>query len=397
MKILFLTNIISPHQLPLAEALTRTLGRENYHYLYSEPLHDERAEMGWPNYLKTVNLQQTSLNNEQLLHGDFLFVTHHRAGKLFQKRNQLGKKTIFAGERWFGPPYGLLRIFWPRYFKMAVHFMRAVHSPHFHLFPIGIHAVRDFLRINALLKGDLRALFRAPKVAFESRPGGTIIPLEQAIEQSLLSQEEIDFGRQHGFTQIPKKNWGKALPSGFYRKLSLWGYFVKTSQTPQIKITNCNNVLWVGRFITCKRLKDLIQACKKLKLPLDIYGNGPLAKHLKKTAKNSPNITFNEFISLEKVREEMRKHRYYVLSSHGGEGWGVVINEALTEGVHVIGTLDAGGSATLLPPTHLYPASDIKRLCELLQSPFDPLPLEPWTIQEAHNVLLEKFKQLQSL
>ncbi len=73
-------------------------------------------------------------------------------------------------------------------------------------------------------------------------------------------------------------------------------------------------------------------------------------------------------IGIHAVRDLMRAHDIYVLPSDGGEGWGAVVSEALTEGMKVLGTVDAGSSATILPPTHLFKAGDVKRLKVLLQS-----------------------------
>lgn len=65
----------------------------------------------------------------------------------------------------------------------------------------------------------------------------------------------------------------------------------------------------------------------------------------------------------------MREHDIYVLASNAQEGWGAAVNEALEEGMVVVGTYEAGASAALLPRENLYHAGDWKALARLLQAP----------------------------
>ncbi len=480
MKITLLTNIISPHQLPLAKALIALVGAENYRYIYTEPLHKERAKMGWGgdggNWCVHGKMDDCAV-----LEADVL-LSGHRALETFEKRNATGKMTFYMSERWFKPPIGFLRLFAPSYFRMVRRFVTCLKSPKFMLLPMGIHAARDFLRLLGLFKGDLRCFFRAPKVAFESKPGGMIVALKDAINAGLLSKDEIAFGKRYGFVQIPKEHWGKLNPSGMYAKMRIWGYFVAPSakggedmkaeglrvksEGPAIisndsnkngcgqsssdsSISNCEflipncakrtwgegghslpikqppRVLWVGRMLDWKRVDDLVRACrphpdlkrvdfleesgerraesgvsKNVKLSscdsstlhsvhLSLYGHGPEEERLRKLAKNCPNITFHDFVPVEQVRDLMRVHDIYVLPSNGYEGWGAVVSEALTERMKVLGTVEAGSSATILPPTHLFKAGDVTRLKSLLQNDISLVEIGPWTAEYAATQLLE--------
>ena len=58
------------------------------------------------------------------------------------------------------------------------------------------------------------------------------------------------------------------------------------------------------------------------------------------------------------VRAFMRSHEVYVLPSNAYEGWGAVVSEALEEGMEVLGTYEAGSSATVLPQENLFHAGD---------------------------------------
>ena len=477
MKFIFFTNCISPHQVPLAKAIIRRLGGENYRYVYTDALTEERLAMGWGDVLKeqdSVYIQGCE-SDASLVDANIL-MSEERTITLFQKRLYLGKKCIYSSERWFKPPLGFMRVFVPSYFKMAWHFVQCFKRKQFECLPQGVHSARDLLRVVSFLNGDFRCLFRAPKVAFESRPGGAIVPLKEAIEAGVLSVVEIAFGQQHGFVQIPRGQWGKVEPQKVYAKMRMWGYFVapgrgekpqntqntqkmcsagpfgqdngddlttndtnlheflettricaqaqrvgkytegvvasqlavssnqlavgdnvrltapdSTSHEPRATSHRTLRVLWVGRMLDWKRVDTLVKACAsealKDKVELHLYGHGPEEEKLKRLAEVGNNVFFHDFVPVAQVRDLMRAHDVYVLPSDGGEGWGAVVSEALEEGMKVLGTVEAGSSATILPPTHLFKAGDVKRLIGLLSQEIEQISIGEWSAKNAANTL----------
>ena len=430
MKFAFFTNCISPHQLPLAEQLIDVLGAENYRYIYTDVLTEERQRMGWGDAVDAQWCQQGDASHRALQEADVL-MSGVRALDLFEARLKEGKTTFYCSERWFKPPLGFLRVFVPSYLKMALRFVQCFKSDAFTYLPMGIYAARDMARLAGFLTGDVRCLFRAPKVAFESRPGGAIVPLEEAIKAGVLSKEEIAFGQKHGFVQISREQWGKVKPQRVYAKMRMWGYFVEPgkastehTENTEKETTNCTNVheflkttgicaraqragkdteegcaqtshaplatshrmlriLWVGRMLDWKRVDTLVKACVsdtlKDKVELHLYGHGPEEEKLKRLAEAGNNVFFHDFVPVEQVRDLMRAHDVYVLPSDGGEGWGAVVSEALEEGMKVLGTTGAGSSATILPPTHLFKAGDVNRLIELLSQEIEQISIGEWT------------------
>ena len=139
-------------------------------------------------------------------------------------------------------------------------------------------------------------------------------------------------------------------------------------------------ILWVGRLLDWKCVDTIIRAVcahcdvmrrigRQPKMTLDVYGSGPEEESLKRLAKSEEVlIRFYEPVAIDMVRSLMREHDVYVLSSNAVEGWGAVANEALEEGMHVLGTYEAGGSATMLDEDALFHAGDWKRLLTLLES-----------------------------
>ncbi len=486
MTFTFFTNCISPHQLPLAKQLVEILGVENYRYIYTDALTEERQRMGWGDVVDAQWCQQGDASHKALVDVDCL-MSAQRVFTIFKQRSRLDKWDIYVSERWFKPPLGFLRIFVPSYLMMAWRLVRLLlNTQQFYYYPYGIHAARDMARLVGFLNGDVRCLFRAPKVAFESRPGGAIVPLKVAIRAGLLSKEEIAFGQKYGFVQIPREHWGKVKPQKVYAKMRLWGYFVEPSsgnktteytehtekeprivrintnlgttgkdcqvgrnheihemhekgaagRTASVKesteytestelTTNCTNVheslelqntegccarmshapratrhrtlrvLWVGRMLDWKRVDTLVKACisdaLKDKVELHLYGHGPEEEKLKRLAEAGNNVFSHDFVPVAQVRDLMRAHDVYVLPSDGGEGWGAVVNEALEEGMKVLGTTGAGASATILPPTHLFKAGDVNRLIELLSKEIEQIPIGEWTAKKGANYFKKGF------
>lgn len=138
--------------------------------------------------------------------------------------------------------------------------------------------------------------------------------------------------------------------------MRMWGYFVAPSDgaAPRqtgIKPRRAVRVLWVGRLLAWKRVHTLfraVAAClERFPIELTVVGDGPergalerLGRHL--FARHLAALTFRHSVPIGEVRTLMRSHDVYALPSNGYEGWGAVVNEALEEGMIVLGTRQAG-------------------------------------------------------
>ena len=411
MKIALLTNVVSPHQVPLAKALVRRVGEANYRYVHTEAAHGERTRMGWGGDAAPAWCVQGTMEDAALVEADCV-LSGHRALGLFERRNATGKATFYAAERWFKPPLGFLRLLVPSYCRMAWRFARCVRAPGFLCLPMGAHAARDMARVLRLFAGDWRCLFRAPKVVFESRPGGAVVPLGQAIAEGALGAEAVAFAKRHGFAQIPRERWGRVRPKGMFAKLRMWGYFVAPGrgatrggegEAHALPIKHPPAALWVGRMLYLTRVGDLARACrprpdlKREGILLDLYGHGPEETRLRKLAKGCDTIRFHDFVPVAQVRELMRAHDVYVLPSNGYEGWGAVVSEALEEGMRVLATVESGAGATLLPPSNLFRAGDVETLAKKLRAPIPAVPIGEWTAECAAEAVLRLAQEMKVL
>lgn len=383
MKFALLTNSISPHQLPLAYELARLLGVENYRYVYTSELSQERRQLGWENSEDIEWCRHGDETADELFEADVL-MSGHRAIGLFERRAKQNKVTIYCSERWFKPKIGILRLFRLSYLRMAHRFVRLLFSAsNFHYYPMGIHAARDMARLCGVMRGDLRCLFRAPELEFERHPGGKI----------WLKDEQIDSENSRKYC---------------LDKMRMWGYYVKPSGIDALPVQETSKtnrevvrVLWVGRLLNWKRVDTIVRAVgehmnlKRVddslpKITLDIYGVGPEEKRLKKmAAKYADVISFHSPVAIDEVRKLMRKYDVYVLSSNAYEGWGAVVSEALEEGMKVVGTYEAGSSATMLPSDNLFYAGDWKALMNLLSTGVNSCSIGPWRVGNAASAIIK--------
>lgn len=346
MKIALLTNIISPHQLPLAKAIARIIGEENYCYAYTCEFLQDRKDMGWDDDCKPNWCHKASECREFLLDADLVY-SGERDIDLIETRLKQGKKTFYVSERWFKPVHGLpgwLRLLHPGYFKMARRFARLFEFPAFRYLPQGRFAANDMALICRIMGRKM--------------PPEKVIPWGYFVEKGIGNREQ-GIGKE-----------GQPL-----------------------------RILWVGRMIGWKRVDTIIRAVKSLdpaKFSLTLVGKGDKRNSLVRLAEGAPNILFKDSIPIAKIRDEMRANDVYVLSSNGEEGWGAALNEAMEEGMMTLGTFEAGSSSYMLPDSHKFHAGDWRRLADLLQQvlvgKLARIPIGEWSAARAAEKLVEMAK-----
>ena len=356
MKFVLYTNSVSAHQLPLARELVRLMGAENFRYVYAaeSAKGNQRVSANEPWIMRAEGARKLLEDAEVMLVGGV------RPLDLLERRLKAGRLTLFMSERWFKPVTllnvrwngllhqltlpGWVRLFYPRFFRMARRFVRLFRSEHFRYLPIGPWSDRD-----------MRLLCRIFGVTIQPPQ---IIPWGDFVEPSKF---DVDGGTSSTSPEGAESN----------------------------NLNNPNNrtilrLLWVGRFLDWKRVDTLIAAVRQVEnVTLDLYGAGPEEAWLRKISKGCSRIRFFPPVPIEQVRGIMREHDLYVLPSSAYEGWGCVVNEALEEGMRVLGTHEAGASAAILPHSNLFSCGDWRRLAELLATGAPAVSIEKWTAKAA--------------
>ena len=306
LKFVLYTNVLSPHQLPLAHELVSLLGADNFRYIYTDDQDSDHASLKF-DLASDVPVLRTNMSNI-LVHSEArdwletadVVLSGLRDVALFERRAEKGLKTFYMSEPWKKSVNGIpwwVKWLVPSYRRRVLSLVDlAKTDENFRLFPIGVHAEKEWL----------------------------------------------DLG-------VPRE------------KLILWGYFVAPSaerhEALGMKREACSErplrVMWCGRRLKWKHPETVEMACTRVKREL---GDDAVSLDMYST------------LTLSQVREEMHRHDVLVLASDSTEGWGAVVSEALEEGMMVIGTNEAGASATLLPKEWRYPAGDSKALAAILSS-----------------------------
>lgn len=146
----------------------------------------------------------------------------------------------------------------------------------------------------------------------------------------------------------------------YINKTYKWGYFPEVKKYDSIETVIENkepsSILWAGRLIDWKHPEHPIQVAKKLKeqgykFHLNIIGNGELEEQLLKMINDED---LNDYISMlgsmspDKVREYMEKSQIFMFTSDFNEGWGAVLNESMNSGCVVVASHAIGSVPYLL-------------------------------------------------
>ncbi|WP_455188117.1 glycosyltransferase family 4 protein [Bacteroides congonensis] len=148
----------------------------------------------------------------------------------------------------------------------------------------------------------------------------------------------------------------------FKDKCYKWGYF---TAVPELEIVNIQEskrrastvkILWVARFLQLKHPFRMLQLALQLRnvganFSIDMVGVGPEYDNIA-TAINDMGL--QEYIHLlgnipnNKVMEAMRTHDIFCFTSDKNEGWGAVLNEAMSCGCCPVSSIETGSTPYLI-------------------------------------------------
>ena len=362
MRFVLYTNSPSEHQLPLAREIVRRIGGENFRYVYTNEMlqggaQEVRSDVPWIGQADPASPRTRIMADLETC--DWLLIGGLRPIELMERRIAAGKATFYMSERWFKPiPFvlgmllpGWLRLFHPRYFCMARRFARLFNSPCYRYLPIGPWAAKDMRFVQGIMRF---------------------------------------FGMRQNAT-------AEYLP---------WGDFVAPSCLPPRKDLQTSpssplKVLSIGRLLKLKHVETIVKAVRAVRsrpISLTIVGSGPEEAALRKLIAGKTNIVMKPAVRLDEVRHVMRAHDVLVFASNATDGWGATVQEALTEGVPVLGTYEAGASAALLPEAQLFHCGDWRCLSRLLadfnpQAVLSQLPLE-YSPKGAAERLIKEYRSI---
>ena len=337
MRLVFVSNYINHHQMPLSDELYRLSGGE-YIFIQTEPMEEERVKMGWDlsasnkEYVK-LWYKEKELCEKLIFEADCVIFGGTPRQELIIPRLEAGKFTIRYDER----PYkeGRYKFISPRGLIQKYH---------------------DHIRYR---KNDYWLLCAGAYVAGDYRLIGA----------------------------YPKKK----LKFGYFPK------FVTYDNLNELKDNNNRTeILWAARFIDWKHPEVMVELARRIKdnninAHISMIGSGELFESIRKSADNlSEIITFEGSKTPDEVREAMRKADIFISTSDRKEGWGAVVNEAMNSGCVTIAAKEIGAAPYLIEDGKngfLYKACDSNAVFSIVKKIASEKALEQAIAERAYETI----------
>lgn len=280
MILIFFQNCLSPHQIPYIRECAKDDRVEKVYFVMPRIDYDERSDMGWK-------------NDRLLTEATIEFVLKPSDDKV-RELLDVGDKDVrcmFSGIRADADVFRWLNL------SLGFNVKRYIITEPPYTFdkPLWMHYLRFYLQDYKYVK-HIDGVF--------------------AIGESC----------EKYYRSISKK-W-KVFP---------FIYVTKSFDVESVKLQDGMKLLYVGSLSERKNVKVLVEALKGVdNVHLDIVGDGEERYGLETLAKKYDiDITFHGTVQMKYIPDEMQKDDVLVLPSLY-DGWGAVVNEALTQGLYVI-------------------------------------------------------------
>lgn len=296
MTLTFLTNLVNHHQICVADELYGRF-KEGYVYVAFEPLPEWLRKGGYqeierPYILKAYESEENRARAEALAYESDVVIIGSASEKLVRRRLQENKITFHYNERWFKRiSYHLLS---PRLWKrIFCNHIRYRNKPSY------------MLCASAFTAPDARKVFAYPGKCFK------------------------------------------------------WGYFTRVDdfnlEASLAAKRGNTRIMWCARFLDWKHPELPVKLARRLKdtgydFRLDMYGSGVELERTKELAGRlgvEDVVAFKGNLPNEEILQEMRGHNIFLFTSDRNEGWGAVLNEAMSNGCAVVAS-DKIGSVPFL-------------------------------------------------
>lgn len=307
MKVTFVSNYINHHQLPFCEEMYSRLS-EDYRFIQTEPMEEERVKMGWGEDLERIPYLRLFYEAEEecrrlIAESDVVLFGGVEDESYIRDRLEAGKPVVRLSERIYKE--GQWKAVSPRGLR------------------------KKYLDHTRYRKKDVYLLCCGGYVA-------------------------SDF------------HIVRAYPGKMFR----WGYFPRTEEYDIEKLlgekrerrqnSGSCSLLWAGRFIDWKHPEYAVRAAARLKkegyaFTLTMVGGGEMEETLRDMVGEAglgDQVNFAGFQKPDEVRNYMKAADLFLFTSDYREGWGAVLNEAMNSGCATVSNCAIGAVPFLVKPGH---------------------------------------------
>lgn len=147
----------------------------------------------------------------------------------------------------------------------------------------------------------------------------------------------------------------------FKNRCYKWGYFTKTEDINVASLVASRKsekptIMWCARFLRWKHPELVIHLARRLKdngydVQIDMFGGG---HELRPTMELCQDFDVQDMVSFkgnvpnDKILQSMRNHDVFLFTSDRNEGWGAVLNEAMSNGCTVVASNEIGSTPYLI-------------------------------------------------
>ena len=299
-KLVFVTNLVNHHQLPVADELYKHLGA-NYTYVATMALPESMKKIGYkdverPYVCNLTDLEDTTQIQKEIDEADVV-ILGGVDGRYVKNRLRNNRLTIHYSERLLKRPLRLL-------------------SPYHWYKTLMTHTVWN---------GKNSCLLCAS-----------------------------------AFTPSDMKIYGAHINRCFK-----WGYFTKVEELDIEEVLQRRDkgkaqLMWCARFLKWKHPELPIRMAARLKergynFHLNIYGSGEefsKSQQLANKLQLHDVLTFCGNLPNGQILEKMRESHIFLFTSDRNEGWGAVLNEAMSNGCAVVASDKIGAVPYLINSTN---------------------------------------------
>lgn len=305
MKITFISNYLTHHQIPFSEKMTELSGVE-YYFVSTQPMEEERIAMGWsqetyPYEIKAYQSMELKKKAEKLAEESDVVIIGSAPDSYIDARLKQKRLTFRYAER---------------FYKQGLNIKNIGHA-----------------FIGSLLHhGKYRRS-----------------PLYMLCASAYTVADCAVFGNYIGKTF----QWGYFPQFEEYDIADLMNQ--KAANTHQ-KTSTKIKILWAGRVIQWKHPEAVLKLAEQLKMSgyafeIQMIGTGEMQESVEQmiVEKNISNcVSFHGAMKPELVRKYMEQADIFVFTSDFNEGWGAVVNEAMNSGCAVVASHAIGSVPFLI-------------------------------------------------
>lgn len=347
MRLVFITNLVHHHQIPLSDEFYKILG-ENYAYIAIESLTDILIRGGYdpsinrPYIVRAYENQAQQEYAKQLAYDADVVIIGSAPESYVERRIRAGKLTFRYSERWF---------------KSKPWFLSGPRA--------WVNFYKNHIRHNN------KPLYMLAASAYTCADVNNI---------------------------------------GAYKdKVFRWGYFTRVddfeiNECAKLKESNVNaipQIMWCARFLRWKHPEIPVKLASRLKnkgyrFQLNMFGSGEELGNIKKLASKldvNDVVNFCGNLPNEEILVKMREYEMFLFTSDRNEGWGAVLNESMSNGCAVVASNLIGSVPFLVNDGEnglIFKSENIdsleKKVIYLLEHPYERIRMAKNAIMTMRNL-----------